>query len=253
MAQCRFKRACLVKDKVVLVTGAAGKLGSALCHSLLKNNQVIAAFHDRQPDFPSQLCWPAGNVADSPCSRAWCVQADITDSSDLKRLVEVSLARYGRIDVIVNAAADIKYHGRLTDLCYATEAASNQLSINSVAPFALASLVFHELWKHERDDNSLRNRNVINLSSFSGLYVGDTQGQGFYGASKAALNILTLHLALELAPYAIRVNALCPTRFPDSIPTDAVVAAVMEIANGNQTGEIVELTSRKSAHFAGAA
>ena len=122
----------------------------------------------------------------------------------------------------------------------------NQLAINTIAPFVLISAIFQDSWKHERESNYRYNRNVINLSSFSGMYVQESKGDAFYGASKAALNLLTLHLALELAPYAIRVNALCPSRFPENIPTEQVVASAVEILNGNQTGEIVELTSTNS-------
>jgi NAD(P)-dependent dehydrogenase (short-subunit alcohol dehydrogenase family) len=235
-----------MKNKVVLVTGAAGKLGTALCRSLLVENQVIAAYHERVPEIPSQVSWPVSNHHDVSDNRAWCVQGDLNESNDIRRLLEVSLARHGRIDAVVNAAADIKYRGRLTDLCYDCSTASKQLAINSIAPFALISAIFHEAWKDERENNSEYNRNVINLSSFSGMYVSETNGQAFYGASKAALNILTLHLALELAPYGIRVNALCPSRFPDMVPTERVVAAIIEIADGTQTGEIVDLTSERS-------
>lgn len=229
---------------VVLVTGAAGKLGSALCHSLLPNNEVVAAYHERVPDIPSQLTWPAIIGPKERADSAWCVKADLNDSKDVMRLVEVCLAKHRRVDCVINLAADIKYHGPLTDLCYDRETAGNQLAINTIAPFALVSAIFHETWKHERESNSRYNRNVINLSSFSGMYVQQVRGQAIYGASKAALNLLTLHLAVELAPYAIRVNALCPSRFPDTIATDRVVAAITKIAKGIQTGEITELTSR---------
>ena len=228
-----------MRNQVVLVTGAAGQLGTSLCHSLVTDNQVIAAYHQRTPDVASQLRWPVARDTQLDDSRAWCVQADLNKAEDVNRLVEVSLAKHGRIDVVVNAAADIKYHGRLTELCYDSNVATTQLAINTIAPFVLVSRLFHETWKHERDSNAHCNRNVINISSFAGLYVQETKGQAFYGASKAALNVLTLHLALELAPYGIRVNAVCPSRFPDTISTERVVAAIMQIANGNQTGEIV--------------
>jgi len=156
---------------VVLVTGAAGKLGSALCHSLLPNNHVVAAYHQRVPDVPSRLSWPATSSPGEPANSAWCVKANLNDSRDVMHLIEVCLARHGRVDVVVNLAADTKYHGPLTDLCYDRDTASNQLAINSIAPFALVSAIFHETWKHERDNNSRYNRNVINLSSFSGMYV----------------------------------------------------------------------------------
>jgi NAD(P)-dependent dehydrogenase (short-subunit alcohol dehydrogenase family) len=229
---------------VILVTGAAGKLGAALCRSLLPNNEVVAVYHERVPDIPSQFTWPAIRGPKEHADIAWCVKADLTDSKDVMRLVEVCLAKHGRIDSIINLAADTKYHGPLKDLCYGCDTVRNQLAINTIAPFILVSAIFHETWKHERDSNARYNRNVINLSSFSGMYVQQIKGQAFYGASKAALNLLTLHLAAELAPYAIRVNSLCPSRFPETIATDQVVAAVSKIARGTQTGEIVELTSR---------
>ena len=55
---------------VVLVTGAAGKLGSALCHSLLPNNHVVAAYHQRVPDVPSRLSWPATSSPGEPANSA---------------------------------------------------------------------------------------------------------------------------------------------------------------------------------------
>jgi NAD(P)-dependent dehydrogenase (short-subunit alcohol dehydrogenase family) len=243
MGRRDIKDTALVKDKVVLVTGAAGNLGAAVCRSLLADNDVIAAYHNQVPDIPSQLSWPVNTRTDTIGKRAWCVQADLNDSRDVARLVEVSLAKYDRVDVVVNAAADIRYHGRLIDSYYDTERPANQLATNTIAPFALISALFHYCWKDQSDDNFAHNRNVLNISSFSGMYVRESAGQAFYGASKAALNVLTLHLALELAPYSIRVNALSPPRFPETIPTEEVVAAISKISDGTATGEIVELAS----------
>lgn len=231
---------------VVLITGASGELGAALCKALLPNYLVVATYHQRIPSIPSQLQWPLESSADYSSNKVWCVKVDLTDGRDVSRLVEICLAKHGRIDALINSAADTKYHGRLVDLHFDTQTASQQLAINSVAPFSLVSAIFHESWKHERNDNEHYNRNVINLSSFSATYVGETRGQAFYGASKAALNLLTLHLAAELAPYAVRVNAVCPSRFPDTICTGAVVGAISEVLTGSQTGEIVELTRQKS-------
>jgi NAD(P)-dependent dehydrogenase (short-subunit alcohol dehydrogenase family) len=233
-----------MSNRVVVVTGAAGKLGSVLCQSLAQSNDVVAAYHTRKPEFPSQLSWPATGNPDEKTKRPWCVQVDLNNLEDVRRLVEVCLARHSRIDVVVNAAADIRYRGRVTNLYYDRDSASDQIALNCIAPCALISVIFHECWKHERHLNTLFNRNVINISSFSSMYVQTTSSQAYYGASKAALNILTLHLAAELAPYGVRANVLCPARFPDNIAIQKVVAAITELASGNQTGEVVELTSR---------
>ena len=88
---------------VVLVTGAGGRLGNALCHSLLADNLVVAAYHERVPAVPSQLSLPATAASPDAANRAWCVKADLNDKNDIMRLVEVCLAKHGRIDVVINA------------------------------------------------------------------------------------------------------------------------------------------------------
>jgi NAD(P)-dependent dehydrogenase (short-subunit alcohol dehydrogenase family) len=106
----------------------------------------------------------------------------------------------------------------------------------------LTSAIFQDSWKHDRQANQERNRCVINISSISGLHVFPSSGQAFYSASKAALNFLTRHLANELADYCVRANAVCPPRFPDSVPTETVVDRVRELAVGDLTGEVIEIT-----------
>jgi NAD(P)-dependent dehydrogenase (short-subunit alcohol dehydrogenase family) len=230
---------------VCLTTGSAGKLGSALCRALLETHDVVAVYRNELPAVPSQLRTPAAFGGGDPVQEeplAFCVQGDLTSKEDIRRIVEVVLARFGRIDVVVNSAADTRYHGKLLELSLDSAPVETQLATNCIAPMNLVSAVFQEAWKHEREDNSRYNRCVVNVSSISGLYVYPNVGQAFYSASKAALNFLTLHLAYELADYAVRVNSICPSRFPDSVPTERVVAKVRELVDSDVTGEIVEIT-----------
>ena len=162
---------------------------------------------------------------------------------DVRRIVEVTLARFGQIDVLIHSAADTRYHGKLLELTFDSAGVESQLMMNCVVPVRLASAVFQEAWKHERKVNLASNRCVINISSISGLRVYPPAGQGFYSASKSALNFLSQHLAQELADYCVRVNAICPSRFPDSVPTDRVVGKVLEVIGSNTTGQVIEVTS----------
>jgi NAD(P)-dependent dehydrogenase (short-subunit alcohol dehydrogenase family) len=103
--------------------------------------------------------------------RAFCIQGDLTSKADVRRIVEVALARFGRIDAVVNSAADTHDHGRMLELTFDTSSVEQQLLTNCVAPMDLISAIFQESWKNERADNRKSNRSVINVSSISGLCI----------------------------------------------------------------------------------
>jgi NAD(P)-dependent dehydrogenase (short-subunit alcohol dehydrogenase family) len=230
---------------ICLITGSAGKLGIALCHALSETHQVAAVYRNMSPPFASQLQRRIvfEDSSERTCSNLpFCVQGDVTRSEDLRRIVEVVLARFGRVDVLINSAADTRFHGKLLDLWFGSEEVERQLLTNCIAPLKLASAIFHQSWKDERDANREFNRCIINISSVSGLHVYPSAGQGFYSASKAALNFLTRHLANELHDYDVRVNAVCPSRFPDTVPTEVVVGHVIELTTSRKTGEVIEAT-----------
>ncbi len=223
---------------VCLVTGASGRLGRLLCRDLASDHEVIASYHNTVPDVSSQLRRPVSDGAES-CPPVYCVQADLHCRDDIRRLVEVAHARYGRIDSVVNAAADIRFHGALVELWQSGDDVLSQLAINSFAPFQLVSAIFQSHWKDESEENAKWNRNVVNVSSVSSLYVTKSIGQAYYAASKAALNILTMYLSQELAPYSVRANTVCPSRFADEPSTQRVVDAIRELMTGQDSGLLV--------------
>jgi NAD(P)-dependent dehydrogenase (short-subunit alcohol dehydrogenase family) len=232
---------------VCLITGSAGRLGTSLCGALSETHEIAAVYRTEAPRFASQLRIPI-NVATGKTRERYglpfCIQGDLNNTDDVRRIVEVAMARFGHIDILINSAADTRFHGRLLEICFNSGAAENQLLTNCVAPMKLISAVFQECWKNESAENRNFNRCVINVSSVSGLYVYPNVGQAFYSASKAALNFLTMHLAYELANYSVRANSVCPSRFPDSVPTSKVVSKVKELMDSHVTGEVVEVLSR---------
>lgn len=224
---------------VCLITGASGRLGQALCLALVDRYNLVAIYRRSVPAVPSQLRWPVDHAAEPGADRhIYCIQADLTSREDVRRVVEVALARYGRIDAVINSAADVKFHGKLVELWEADDQAQAQLAINCLAPMQLVSAIFQSSWKDQPDENAKSNRSVVNVSSVSGLYVNKDEGQAFYSASKAALNILTMYLSLELAPYSVRANAICPARFTDSHATRQVVEAIRVLLEGTATGTV---------------
>lgn len=209
---------------VCLITGAGGRLGQDLCHALQDDYQVVASYRSRRPDITS----PSVQL----------IQADLTQRDDLQRLVSDTLARHGRIDALVNSAADIKFHGSLRDLWQAGDYPQSQLLLNAIVPMQLASAIHQQCWRQQPDENARWNRSIVNVSSISGLYVFQERGQAFYGVSKAALNMLTLYLSLELAPYGVRANAICPSRFSGQAATRRVTEAIGKLLRGKETGVI---------------
>jgi NAD(P)-dependent dehydrogenase (short-subunit alcohol dehydrogenase family) len=230
---------------VCLITGAGGRLGNALCQALVNEFDIIATYNKTLPKLDSQLVravsLPTDTTVHPTTEPIFCIQADLTKREDIRRLVEVSLAKYNRIDVVINSAADLKFHGKLLELAQAEEYAQSQFALNSVIPFQLISAIHSTCWKDSRKDNAFWNRCVINVSSKSGMHVYPTGGQAFYSASKAALNILTLHLALELAPYSVRANAVCPGGFTDQATIRPVVEAIKAVITGSDTGVLVAI------------
>lgn len=234
---------------VCLITGAGGRLGQDLCHALQEDYDLVATYRSTIPNIPSQfqrsLEGTAGGAGEPENESAlsgvpaYLVQADLTRREDVKRVVEVALARYGRIDALINTAADIKFHGNLRDLWQADDYPQSQMLLNSIVPMQLASAIYQYCWRDQPDENTRWNRSVVNVSSISGLYVFEERGQAFYGVSKAALNMLTLYLSLELAPHSVRVNAICPSRFTGKAATRRVTEAIRNLLTGDSTGTIV--------------
>jgi NAD(P)-dependent dehydrogenase (short-subunit alcohol dehydrogenase family) len=163
----------------------------------------------------------------------------LSKRQDIRRVVDISLETFGRIDCVINTAADTRFHGKLIELWESNDYPESQLRINCIAPLTLVSAVFQECWKNNTSENMLFNRNVVNVSSISGFYAYPSSGQGFYSASKAAMNMLTLYLSLELAPYSVRANAICPARFTHGSTIQAVVKSIEDLLVGNYMGKIV--------------
>jgi NAD(P)-dependent dehydrogenase (short-subunit alcohol dehydrogenase family) len=226
---------------VCLITGAGGRLGQMLCRELLSRYIVAAAYRTRPPAVSSQLMRPyQANGGPSASDDVYCIQGDLTRRHDIQRIVEVCLARYGRIDAVVNAAADVHFHGKLVEVWQADDYAQTQLLTNALAPMQLVSAVFENCWRDDPRGNALWNRSVLNVSSYSAQYAYPDTSQAVYGASKAALNLLTLYLSLELAPYSVRANIVCPGRFDDDASTKRVVDSMQAILSGKMTGAVVE-------------
>jgi NAD(P)-dependent dehydrogenase (short-subunit alcohol dehydrogenase family) len=229
---------------VCLLSGAGGRLGSAICASFAADYDVVAVFRNRHPQAASQLQWwidPLHPDELPPVSlnRVFAVRADLAEPGQLRRVVDLALARFQRIDLVINAAVSYRFASLVNEQSL-TEAAA-ELEVNTLLPVRLAARVAQTHWRHSADENRQRNRNVINVSSISAI--NTYAGQGMYSAGKAALNALTRHMAQDYATLGVRVNAIAPTSFPSLVPTASVVERIRALDAGDVSGSIVVLDS----------
>jgi NAD(P)-dependent dehydrogenase (short-subunit alcohol dehydrogenase family) len=228
---------------VIILTGAGGRLGSAFCRRYARQYQIVAVWHQRRPVAATHgqyLLDPLEPDRPLKANRHLVhdIQADLRSDSQIERLVKVVISRYERIDVVVNAAVAgcwaplLNGHSRVTEV-------TASLSLNVAAPLALVAEVARGAWQRDPAENIARNRSVVNISSTAGIYVYPGYGQGTYSAGKAALNILTRHLAAELEPIGVRANALAPDTFPGRVPMARVLDGVIRLAEGDLNGRIL--------------
>jgi len=181
---------------VALVTGSTSGIGAAIARRLAHDGFAVV-LHSRQSA-------GAGQALAAELGHAFYVQADLAIDADRVRLVREAVARWGRLDVLVNNAG-ISHVIPHADLDAATPEVWHALhEVNVVAPFRLVAEARSAL-----REAAARGRPgcVVNVSSHAGVR---PKGASIpYAASKAALNHVTRLLAVSLAP-DIRVNAVAP-------------------------------------------
>ncbi len=233
--------------RVCLITGAGGLLGNAFCQRYAGDYEIIAVCRSRAPGVPSQLeryVDPLAPDADLPENAAsvYTIVGDLNSPHDVERIVEVALARFGKVDLLVNNAAyTARYHPTMVDDESALANLEEHLRTNVVAPFRLTMRLAQLFWRHRAEENRAANRNVVNVSSTAGLHVYPHTGQGGYATSKSALNTLTGHMAAEFDQFGVRANALLPNTFPDIVTTESVVEAIVRLDNETATGAALVL------------
>lgn len=166
---------------VVLVTGAAGGLGSAIARRFATGGWRVIG-------------------TDVPATRAdtdaW-IPVDLLDVAALREMVAQAAATYGRLDAVVNSAG-VWTEGPSEDT---TEAEWDRVvGVNLKALYFVTSAAIPHLIESHGC--------VVNISSDAG--VQGNAGAAVYSASKGGVSNLTRALALELAPHGVRVNAVCP-------------------------------------------
>ena len=197
--------------KVALVTGSSRGIGRAIAMGLARAGAdvvVTARTETPREDLPGTIHDTAEQVR-ALGRRALAVRADLTSDADIEALAGRAFDEFGRIDVLVNNAAEIGMSMYDSFWELSAENWDRQVRVNLTAPFRLCKAVAPRM----RDRGGGL---IVNISSGYGQNEIEEMpgGQGSpgvaYGATKAGLDRMTVGLAKELAPHGIGVVSVDP-------------------------------------------
>ena len=196
-----------LQSKVAVVRGASAGIGRAYALALAGEGAIVVAAARRlgasegePPDANSLATLVMASKALS--GRIYAQSCDVELEADIVRLVEQTVANFGRIDVLVNNAAalwkfdSLSIPGEAWDRVMATNVRGPYVAIRQAAPHMMRQ----------------RAGSIINITAGAGALTPKSNYPGMlaYGVSKAALNRLSYFMATELKPYGVAVNCLSP-------------------------------------------
>lgn len=202
-----------LKDKVVLITGGARRVGAAITRKLHAAGATVVIHYHRSALEAQTLS--AELNATRPSSTT-PLGGDLLDLKVLSSLVEATVARYGHLDILINNASTFYP----TPVGSITEAQWNDLmGTNLRAPLFLSQAAAPHL--------QARDGLILNIADIHGMR--PLRYHTVYSPAKAGLIMLTQSLARELAPH-VRVNAIAPgpVEFPEKGLTDEMKQAIVD-------------------------
>jgi NAD(P)-dependent dehydrogenase (short-subunit alcohol dehydrogenase family) len=183
------------KDKVVVVTGGSKGIGAGCVKVFVEHGGSKVVFCSRNE--------AEGKAFEAEVNRkgpgqAQFVRADMSKVDDIKRLIDFTASKYGRIDCLINNAGWHPPHKTIDD--FSVEDFRSLLELNLVSYFAACKFALPHLRKVKG--------NIINMSSLVGI-MGQL-GATTYVATKGGITAFSKALAVDEAAFEVRVNSVSP-------------------------------------------
>ena len=193
-------------DKVALVTGGSRGIGAAICRQFAKAGASVS-FTYVSDKRSAERCAVEIREAGQVCL---ATKASVSSSPDVRKVVQSTLRKFGRVDILVNNAGIWKRGkiGKMTERQW-----DETLDINLKGTFLFCNAVSPVMKKQ-------RWGRIINVSSTAGQ-----RGEAFYShyaASKAGMIAFTKSIAVELSPFNIHANCIAPGWVDTDMTADAL-------------------------------
>jgi NAD(P)-dependent dehydrogenase (short-subunit alcohol dehydrogenase family) len=183
-----------LKGKVALVTGGGRGIGQVVAQGFAKAGAAVAIISRSGADETVKLIEKAGG-------KAYSLIADVTKEAEVDQALGEIVKRSGSLDVVFNNAG-ICIHKDTLEASIAEW--KEVIDINLTGEYIVARSAGRIMIERNIKGS------IINMASMSGSIVNIPQWQASYNASKAGVIHMTRSLAMEWAPYGIRVNSLSP-------------------------------------------
>ena len=188
-----------LKDKVAFITGFGSGLGQAIAVLFAKEGAAVTGTSTTEAKGRDTVA-----MVEKVGGKALFRAGDVGNSSQMKALIEETVAQFGGLDILVNSAG-VRTNGSITDIT--EEDWDRTLDANLKGAFVLSRLAIPEM---KRRGGGV----ILHIAARSGM-LGQA-GRAAYCASKGGMVRLTEAMAMDHAPDHIRVNCICPgpTRTP---------------------------------------
>jgi NAD(P)-dependent dehydrogenase (short-subunit alcohol dehydrogenase family) len=235
-----------IDGEKAIVTGAGRGFGREISLGLAEAGADVAVI-----DLMNDESRETAAMVEKLGRKSIVLRGDVSKEADVQRMVKKVIDEFGKIDILVCNAGIVSW-AAAEEMGFSTWKKLIDVNLNGV--FLCCKWVGREMIKR-------KSGSIINISSMSAYIVNVPQKQCHYNASKAAVVQLTKSLAVEWAPYNIRVNVLCPGYImtpllkeadPDMIQKWIDISAQKRIPDPSELkGTIVFLASKASSYFTG--